>query len=97
MNYCSQVCQKEEHAGTLNPKYFCKAWQGEGQILSGCPKSGDFKPEDCEFAVIPTLRKIPWLHGETVSEEKPIKVEEQKKTIVTKVAKNAKSKVKSNR
>lgn len=94
MNYCSQVCQKEEHAGTLNPKYFCKAWQGEGQILSGCPKSGDFKPEDCEFIVIPIPRQIPWLHGEKTTEKVEVKSDKQKKTTVAKTIKNEKNKAK---
>jgi hypothetical protein len=49
-----------------------------------CPKSGDFKPEDCEFLVTPIQRFIPWLHGEVANEAKSIKADKPKEKATAK-------------
>ncbi|MCJ7805223.1 hypothetical protein MUP46_01085 [Patescibacteria group bacterium] len=85
MNYCSSVCHKIPN-DPLNPKYFCKAWQGEGSGMVVCPKSGEFKAEDCEFLVKPIQRFIPWLHGEVKTDVKTdtAKPDKPKKTTTAK-------------
>ena len=80
MNFCSQVCHRIP-SDPLNPKYFCKAWDGEGSPLSSCIGNIPI-PEDCEFLVTPTQRVIPWIHGEVKDEKVETKTNkrQEKKT-----------------
>jgi len=56
MNSVYAICIREENTDPLDPKHYCKNWDGKGEArIAECPD--DRKPEDCEFAVKPIPRK----------------------------------------